>query len=122
MKERARALVAPHTLLGESPLWREGDNTLHYVDVLGQTINIIELSGSYKRRTILCPEPITFLGFHRGGGYIVCSFSSIVRVSDEGEWVVQKQVFPDTTVARLNDGGVDIAGRLWAGSIDRIGE
>lgn len=122
MNERIRAFVPSHTQLGESPLYRETDNTLHYVDVLGQEINILELSGSFKRRTILCPERITFLSFHREGGYLVCSFSSIVRVSEEGEWSVQKQIFADTTASRLNDAGIDSAGRLWVGSIDRIGE
>ncbi|KAM5344071.1 hypothetical protein ACJ41O_012608 [Fusarium nematophilum] len=122
MSQRTRAFVPPHTQLGESPLYRESDNTLHYVDVLGQAINILELSGSFKRRAIPCPERITFLGFHRDGGYLVCSFSSIVRVSEEGEWSVQKQIFANATACRLNDAGIDTAGRLWVGSIDRIGE
>lgn len=122
MNDRIRAFVPSHTQLGKSPLYREMDNTLHFVDVLGQTINILELSGSFKRGTIVCPERITFLSFHRDGGYLICSFSSIVRVSEEGEWLVQKQIFVDTTASRLNDAGVDSAGRLWVGSIDRIGE
>ncbi|KAJ4252855.1 hypothetical protein NW762_010761 [Fusarium torreyae] len=121
MNPRIQAFVPPHTQLGESPLYRESDDTLHYVDVLGQSINILRMDGSLQRRTIQCPEPITFLGFHRDGGYIICSFSSIVRVSDEGEWKVQRQVFADVKCSRLNDAGIDSAGRLWVGSIDRIG-
>ncbi|KAI0545922.1 hypothetical protein F4679DRAFT_599091 [Xylaria curta] len=122
VNNRIPAFVQPNSQVGESPLYRDSDNTLHYVDVLGKTINVIQLSGNFKRRIIKCPENITFLAFHRDGGYIVCSFSSIVRVSEDGEWVVQKQIFADTTGTRLNDGGIDSTGRLWVGSIDRIGE
>lgn len=122
MAQRIRAAIAPHTQLGESPLYRESDNTLHYVDVLGQTINILQLDGTQERRTIQCPEPITFLGFCRDGEYLICSFSSIVRVSDNGTWTVLKQVLRDTTNERLNDAGIDSQGRLWVGSIDRVGE
>lgn len=120
MENRAKAFVAPHTDLGESPLYRAEDDTLHYVDVLGQKINILQLSGNHERRVIECPEPITFLAFHRDGGYLICSFSSIVHVSDGGHWTVLKQVFSDVAKERLNDAGIDARGRLWVGSIDRV--
>lgn len=122
MSHRIRAFVAPHTELGESPLYREEDNTLHYVDVLGRNINILQLGGEHKheRRTIQCPEPITFLSFHRDGGYLICSFSSIVRVTEDGKWTVLKRVFSDTTNMRFNDTGIDSTGRLWVGTIDRV--
>ncbi|KAM6484900.1 hypothetical protein HDV62DRAFT_306762 [Trichoderma sp. SZMC 28011] len=122
MDEHIPAFVPPHTKLGESPLYRPEDATLHYVDVLGQEIKILQLDSSFGIRTIRCPEPITFLSFHKDGGYLVCSFSSIVRVSEGGDWNVLKQVFSDTTALRLNDAGIDSAGRLWVGSIDRVGE
>lgn len=122
MSHRIKAFVAPHTELGESPLYREEDNTLHYVDVLGRNINILQLGGEHKheRRTIQCPEPITFLSFHRDGGYLICSFSSIVRVTEDGKWTVLKRVFSDTTNMRFNDAGIDSTGRLWVGTIDRV--
>lgn len=120
MIDRAKAFVAPHTKLGESPLYRPEDDTLHYVDVLGQTINLLQLCGNQMRQTIHCPEPITFLAFHQDGGYLVCSFSSIARVTENGRWTVLKQIFSDVTTERLNDAGIDALGRLWVGSIDRV--
>ncbi|KAJ3516497.1 hypothetical protein NM208_g14834 [Fusarium decemcellulare] len=120
MENRVKAFVVPHTDLGESPLYRAEDDTLHYVDVLGQRINILQLSGNHERRTIDCPEPITFLAFHRDGGYLICSFSSIVHMTDGGHWTVLKRVFSDVTKERLNDAGIDAFGRLWVGSIDRV--
>lgn len=118
---RIHAFIEPHTQLGESPLYREADNTLHYVDVVGQRIIILNLSDLH-RCEIYCPERVTFLAFHKDGGYIVCSFSSIVRVSDDGTWRILVRVIQDTTIERLNDGGIDSHGRLWVGSIDRFGE
>lgn len=82
----------------------------------------MHLGDKLERRTIDCGEHITFLAFHKDGGYLICSFSSIVHVSDEGTWSVLKQVIPDTTKERLNDAGIDTHGRLWVGSIDRVGE
>ncbi|RSL97732.1 hypothetical protein CDV31_012912 [Fusarium ambrosium] len=120
MENRAKAFVTPHTDLGESPLYRAEDDTLHYVDVLSQKINILQLSGNHERRIIDCPEPITFLAFHQDGGYLICSFSSIVHMTDDGHWTVLKQVFSDVTKERLNDAGIDALGRLWVGSIDRV--
>lgn len=122
MGDRIKAFIEPHTELGESPLYCEEDNTLHYVDVLGQKINILQLGGEKKHesRIIECPEPITFLSFHQDDGYLICSFSSIVRVTEEGEWTVLKRVIDDTTIMRLNDAGIDSAGRLWVGTIDRV--
>ncbi|PLB52475.1 SGL-domain-containing protein [Aspergillus steynii IBT 23096] len=122
MVTRIGAFVGPQTQLGESPLYREFDNTLHYVDVIGKTINVLQLDDNLKRRTINCPEHITFLAFHKDGGYLICSFSSIVHVLNDGTWSVLKQVIPDTTKERLNDAGIDTHGRLWVGSIDRVTE
>ena len=116
------AFYPSHTRLGESPLYRPEDKTLHYIDVLGQNIHILSLSEKpYKLRTIECPEPITFMGFARSGVYIVCYFQGIATVNEkDGAWMVLKKIIPDEEkhLVRLNDGAIDSRGRLWFGSID----
>ncbi|KAI9826485.1 MAG: hypothetical protein M1819_007334 [Sarea resinae] len=86
-------------------------------------IHVLELVEPWHSRTISCPEPISFMGFHQRGGYIVCYFQGIAIVGDNGEWKVLRQVIPDHEkhLVRLNDGAIDSRGRLWFGSIDLHG-
>jgi D-xylonolactonase len=120
MDNRVKAFVPPHTKLGECPLYREEDATLHYIDVLGYTIHILPLAEPDNARVIKCPELISFMCFHQGGGYLVCFFQGLAKVGDDGEWEVLKKIIPDEAKAsnRMNDGAVDSRGRLWFGSVD----
>lgn len=120
MEPRIKAFYPPHTELGESPLYREEDGTLHYIDAFGYTIHVLPLSEPKNARVIRCPEMISLMCFHQGGGYIVCYFQGIARVGDDGKWEVLHQVVSDEEKAtkRLNDGAVDSRGRLWFGSFD----
>lgn len=123
-----------HTQLGECPLYRPEDKTLHYIDVLGKNIHILDLSSHDstldRLRTIPCPESITFMGFcanpPEGGGYqyIVCYFQGIATVNEtDGSWNLLKKIIPDEEkhLKRLNDGAIDSRGRLWFGTIDISG-
>jgi D-xylonolactonase len=120
MDTRIKAFYPPHTELGESPLYREEDETLHYIDAFGYTIHILPLADPKNARVIRCPEMISLLYFHEGGGYIVNYFQGIAKVGDNGEWEVLQKVLPDEEKAtkRLNDGAIDTQGRLWFGSFD----
>ncbi|EXJ86911.1 hypothetical protein A1O3_03865 [Capronia epimyces CBS 606.96] len=113
-----KTLVAPHTKLGESPIVRQSDGTLHFIDVLGAAIHVLKLPDLQVLRSITCPQPISFICFHEEGGYVACSFDSVVRIGEDGGWQVMKQVLADSNSVRLNDGAVDSQGRLWFGSID----
>ncbi|OJJ42256.1 hypothetical protein ASPZODRAFT_170280 [Penicilliopsis zonata CBS 506.65] len=116
------SFIEPHTALGESPLWRASDQTLHYLDVLNNTIHILDLSStSYARRKIQCPEPVASMNFCRQGGYILCTFTGVVKLGEDGTWTELVKVIPSEQQAsvRLNDSAVDPLGRLWFGSIDK---
>lgn len=122
MDTRLKAFRPPHTKLGECPLYREEDGTLHYIDVLGYSIHILPLADpNAAARVIRCPELISFMCFCQGGGYLVCYFQGIAKVGDGGEWEVLKKIIPDEEIAlkRLNDGAVDSQGRLWFGGVDK---
>ena len=120
MATSVEAFYPPHTKLGECPLYREEDNTLHYIDAFGPSIHILPLSEPQKARVIHCPELISFMCFCEGGGYIVCYFYGIAKVGENGEWEVLRKMVPDDEkgIRRLNDGAVDSQGRLWFGGVD----
>lgn len=122
-KTLVRSFFPAHTRLGESPLYRVEDKTLHYIDVLEGNIHVLKLVEPYDLRTIRCPEPITFIGFCQSGGYIACSFQGINHVAEDGTWQVLRKIIPDDRkhLIRLNDGAIDSRGRLWFGSIDIFG-
>ncbi|PWY73877.1 hypothetical protein BO94DRAFT_427383, partial [Aspergillus sclerotioniger CBS 115572] len=111
-------------LLGESPIYRQRDQTLHYIDVLISTIHIIHISVPDKRRSITCPEPVASVNLCEGnddaGGYLVCTYTGIARLSEDGEWTALKELVTDKErgKVRLNDSAVDGKGRLWVGSLD----
>jgi hypothetical protein len=131
-----RSFYHPHTQLGECPLYRAEDKTLHFIDVLGQRIHILDLSSgdpkSYSMRTIECPERITFIAFSalrslEGTStqrYVVCYFQGLATVDEaDGSWTVLQKIIPDEEkhLVRLNDGAIDSRGRLWFGTIDMPG-
>ncbi|KAK5315528.1 hypothetical protein LTR93_009783 [Exophiala xenobiotica] len=132
-----RSFYHPHTQLGECPLYRAEDKTLHFIDVLGQRIHILDLSSgdpkSYSMRTIECPERITFIAFSalrspEGTStqryYVVCYFQGLATVDEaDGSWTVLQKIIPDEEKhrVRLNDGAIDSRGRLWFGTIDMPG-
>jgi sugar lactone lactonase YvrE len=123
METHIKAFRPPHTKLGECPLYRDEDGTLHYIDVLGYCIHILPLAAPNLARVIRCPELISFMCFCQGGGYLVCYFQGIAKVGENGEWEVLKKIIPDEQKGsrRLNDGAVDSQGRLWFGSVDMYG-
>ncbi|OOF95942.1 hypothetical protein ASPCADRAFT_207268 [Aspergillus carbonarius ITEM 5010] len=116
--------ILPHTLLGESPIYHQRDQTLHYIDVLNSTIHIIHISAPDKRQSVTCPEPIASVNLCRNdndaGGYIVCTHTGIARLSGDGEWTALREIVTDQErgKVRLNDSAVDGKGRLWIGSLD----
>lgn len=120
MTARIKAFYPPHTKLGECPLYREENGTVHYIDAFGYSIHILPLSEPNNARVIRCPELISFMCFCEGGGYIVCYFQGIAKVGENGEWEVLQKIVPDEekAVRRLNDGAVDSKGRLWFGGND----
>ncbi|KAF1349527.1 SMP-30/Gluconolaconase/LRE-like region-domain-containing protein [Delphinella strobiligena] len=114
------AFYPAHTKLGESPLYRKEDNTLHYIDVLGHSIHILKLDASFERRIIRCRAMITCLCFSEIGHYVVCYDRGIASIDKNGAWTVLQEIVGEDRKmqVRLNDGAIDAAGRLWFGEID----
>ncbi|KAH8685915.1 hypothetical protein BGZ60DRAFT_502321 [Tricladium varicosporioides] len=123
----------PANILGESPIYRASDSTLHWIDVHSSpcTIHILKIDPTTgaavgSAHTLKVPfDSITAIYFRKGkpGSYI-CGYHSGIAYLDEktGEVEVLKELIPKEARHGLtmNDGGVDPQGRFWIGAADLI--
>lgn len=105
-------------LLGEGPLWSARDQSLYWVDILGQKLTRMQLAGE-RTRSWQLPEMIGWIierrhkpGFIvglRSGFAMLCLDPFDVRTIGSPE--------PERPDNRLNDAKADSAGRIYAGSM-----
>jgi sugar lactone lactonase YvrE len=121
----------PANKLGESPIYRASDATLHWVDIHSTpcTIHILPLDpitgdAAGSSRILEVPfDSITVIRFRKDvpGSYI-CGYRQGIAYLDEntGEVKVLKELIgkEDREEMTMNDGCVDPQGRLWIGSVD----
>ena len=121
----------PANKLGESPIYRASDSTLHWVDIHSTpcTIHILPIDpitgdAVGTARILEVPfDSITVIRFRRDvpGSYI-CGYRLGIAYLDEmtGEVEVLKELIEkeDREEMTMNDGGVDPQGRFWVGSVD----
>ncbi|TLS30257.1 hypothetical protein PpBr36_03232 [Pyricularia pennisetigena] len=122
---------SPPMVLGEAPIYRESDSTLHWVDCLAeppnlQILKVDPVTGDAvdgTHRVIPLQDSVTVHFFRKGkpGSYI-CAYYQGVAFMDEatGKLDVVKEIIPtqDRSIRRFNDGGVDARGRFWLAEID----
>lgn len=117
-------------ILGEAPIYRESDSTLHWVDCLASPpeLHILQVDPSTgdargRARVLKLADSVTVHFFREGrpGSYI-CAYYQGVAFLDEktGRLDVVREIIPteDRDKLRFNDGGVDAAGRFWLAEID----
>lgn len=121
----------PPMILGEAPIYRAQDSTLHWVDCLAEpaTLHILKVDPDTgdpigKARVSKLPDSVTVAFFRKNkpGSYI-CAYYQGVAYLDEatGELEVLKEIIPTNQrdELRFNDGGVDAKGRFWLAEIDK---
>ncbi|KAI0799530.1 hypothetical protein GGR55DRAFT_692609 [Xylaria sp. FL0064] len=112
--------------LGESPLYRQEDDTFFFVDIKNRLVHCVPLyRGWAGRYTVHLDEPVTRLDIVEGRldilavqtrlGFALLNSTSgaihpIAYVRHAEDANLNKQV-------RMNDGGIDARGRWWAGTI-----
>lgn len=105
-------------LLGEGPVWLPEEKALYWVDIKGELIHRFH-PGSGRQDTWSTPAPIGTLVPRRAGGFIAALKTGFHRVNlllADFEPVCDPEAhLPDN---RFNDGKADVAGRIWAGSMD----
>ena len=104
-------------LLGEGPLWSARDNALYWVDILGQRVNRLTLSGEQVSSWPM-PEPIGWLiERERAPGFIAGFASGFAELALDP--IVIKPIAdpqPGHPANRMNDAKADSAGRIFAGT------
>ncbi|KAK0103524.1 hypothetical protein ONS95_005545 [Cadophora gregata] len=122
----------PHPMtLGEAPLYRPSDSTLHWVDVLKtpSELHVLHISPQTgvplgPSRILQLPDSVSVFYFRKGvkGSYI-CAYHGGIAFMDEetGKLEVLKEIISEgeRESRRFNDGGVDAKGRFWAAEIDK---
>ena len=105
-------------LLGEGPLWHEGEQALYWVDVHGAAVHrrdpVTDRIQSWRT-----PFRIASLAWRRSGGFIGGSERGLVAI-DPGfaSFTILAEPEPDRPGNRFNDGKTDRIGAFWAGTMD----
>lgn len=118
-------------VLGEAPIYRASDSTLHWVDALKEPseLHILHINpetGAPKgeARVLVLEDSVTVHYFRKDvpGSYI-CAYYGGVAFMDEktGKLEIVKEIIPkeERSERRFNDGGVDAKGRFWLAEIDK---
>lgn len=120
----------PPMILGEAPIYRASDSTLHWVDCLANPpeLHILPLDPSTgdakgRARVLKLSDSVTVHFFRRNtpGSYICAYYQGVAFLDEEtGRLDVVREIIKteDRDKLRFNDGGVDCEGRFWLAEID----
>uniref|UniRef100_A0AAX7SYM3 Regucalcin n=1 Tax=Astatotilapia calliptera TaxID=8154 RepID=A0AAX7SYM3_ASTCA len=112
---KVHPIVKSTALIGEGPVWEESEQTLLFVDIIGQKIH--RWSPATNRiQSVETADTVGFAVPRRSGGYVAGVGRNIVAV----DWQTHKvtslvEVDEDKPNNRLNDGKADPSGRLLTG-------
>jgi sugar lactone lactonase YvrE len=113
-------LASPaRALLGEGPVWVARDNAVYWVDIKGKALHRLLLADESHTHWPM-PQMIGWVVPRRDHrGFIAGFKGGFARL-----WLDPVKVEPmcapeaDLPDSRMNDAGVDRAGRIWAGTMD----
>ena len=103
-------------ILGEGPCWDPVRGVVWWVDIKGRQLHATALDGS--DRAIDVARPLGCVVLRASGGLVGATPDGFVAIDPEdGGLTVLAEVESDDPETRMNDGKVDPAGRLWAGTM-----
>lgn len=118
-------------ILGEAPIYRASDSTLHWVDCLAEPpeLHILKTDPTTgdaigEPRILKLEDSVTVAFFRKDhpGSYIVAYYQGVAFLDEAtGKLEIVKEIIPtsDRELLRFNDGGVDAKGRFWLAEIDK---
>ena len=121
---KREAVVCVHhanALTGEVPCWDAGRETLWWIDIQGQRLlGFSPRSGREQEHNLPGMPGLVVL---RQGGDLVVGLEDGLYPFDPATGIGEclAAIEADDTRTRINDGGVDAAGRLWFGTMDKTG-
>ena len=106
---------------GEGPVWSSTWAGLRWVDMLAGDVLTLRSEGAQPSDAVVdrmhVGDVAAFLRPRTGGGWVVATERGIAR-ADEADGIPTPWVsLWDDPAVRMNEGGVDGRGRLWAGSM-----
>lgn len=117
--------------LGEAPIYRPSDSTLHWVDCLCSPPELYILrvdpstgSPDGSPRVLSLDDSVSVMCFRRDrpGSYIAAYYQGVCFLDEAtGKLEVVREIIPtaERDQRRFNDGGVDARGRFWLAEIDK---
>ncbi|XP_032364820.1 regucalcin [Etheostoma spectabile] len=112
-------VVKAGALIGEGPVWEESEQTLLFVDIAGRKIHRWSPTTN-QMHSVETEDSVGFVVPRVSGGYVAGVGRSIVAVDWSTEMMTSLlEVDEDKPTNRLNDGKVDGAGRLLAGTMGK---
>ncbi|KAJ5679943.1 anterior fat body protein [Penicillium macrosclerotiorum] len=116
-------------VLGEAPIFRASDSTLHWVDCLSDPSRLYVLKVDEhgdaigEARVLELEDSVTVVFFRKGRpGYIAAYYQGICFIDEQtGKMEVVEEIIPthQREELRFNDGGIDAQGRFWLAEIDK---
>lgn len=114
--------VAPtRSAIGEGAVWDVGDQRLWWVDIPPGLIHRFDPETG-RNETFEFGEPVGCVARRDAGGLVVAAKSGFWFFDpDTGARQHIADPEPDRPESRFNDGGTDLQGRFWAGSMKDMG-
>ncbi|XP_077199495.1 regucalcin-like [Paroedura picta] len=114
---KVEVVVKPYCKLGESPLWEEKENSLLFVDIVGK--KVFRWNSLTKEvQSIPLDAPVSLVALRKCGGYMITQGTQFAALNwQERSVTTINCVDRDKSNTRFNDGKVDPAGRLFAGTM-----
>lgn len=111
-------LLDAGALLGESPFWHSAEARFYWVDIEGRKIHRTDVVTGADE-TIDLAEQVGCIAPRAGGGLVAALENGCALIDS---WGAAPRAFGPAVLAdkpeqRFNDGRVDVAGRLWVGSL-----
>ncbi len=115
----ADVALAGSDLLGECPLWHEGEGALYWVDSRAPAVYRWRPGGEKERWAL--PELAGSIGFRAGGGLLVALQTGVFTFDlDGGALTLLLQPANEPATNRFNDGRSDRSGRFWVGTMSDV--
>jgi sugar lactone lactonase YvrE len=115
------SLVLPASAqLGECPLWSAAEQRLYWVDIDGRSVCRFD-PASGTNENLAVPGRPGSIALTGTPGRLLVAIEGRLGILDwgarDGEWREWREIEPEQTGNRFNDGRCDAAGRFWVGSM-----
>jgi len=117
IESEVQCIADVHAVLGEGPVWVGREAALYWVDIKGRKIFRVDEQGQLQQWET--PFRVGSLAPRASGGFIAGTDEGIAAIDlKAGQFEILHQPEAHLPDNRFNDGKVDRAGRLWAGTMD----